>query len=63
MTATVDTIYLYYANCPDCPASSDLHEDEARAEEWAATHNAENHEPDAGEDENYERFKESRYEN
>lgn len=63
MSATVETVYLYQASCADCTVGPDACESEDEALEWAATHNAECHEPDDGEDENYERFKESRYGN
>jgi hypothetical protein len=61
MSATIETVYLFEARCDLCLTSSEPHEDEYRACEWAATHDAENHAEDDGEDEKYERFKESGY--
>lgn len=46
MSATVETDYVYYAICPDCGTGSATLESEDDAEEWAANHNAENHEDD-----------------
>jgi len=60
MSATVETDYVYYASCSECGTGSATCEDEDDAAEWAANHNAENHEPDDGEDEKYEQFKDSR---
>lgn len=59
MSADVQAVYLYHAYCPDCATGSDSDEDEDKALEWAATHNAENHDEDDREDADYEHHKES----
>ena len=43
MSAEVEEITLYAATCFECLLSSDPHEDEDAAIDWAANHNAENH--------------------
>lgn len=58
MSATVD--YAPYAWCHDCAEGSEVGITRDEAEEWAATHDAENHETDNSSDEAYERFKEAR---
>lgn len=61
MSATVETIYFYGASCDDCLHAFGPDESEAAAEEWAATHDAEHHAEDDGLDDDYEAFKEARY--
>ena len=58
MSATVD--YAPYAWCDDCTESSEVGITRAEAEEWAATHDAENHGDNGTTDDDYERFKEAR---
>lgn len=61
MSATVETVFLYEAVCPDCNTGSVVnYESESDALEWAATHDAENHGDNGTNDEDYERFKEAR---
>lgn len=62
MTATVETVFLYQALCHECGAGSVLsYESEDDALEWAATHDAENHAEDDGNDEAYEKYREARH--
>ena len=60
MSATVETIFLYEANCPICRTASEQYESEYDALEWAAHHDAVLHAEDDGSDDDYEKFKESR---
>lgn len=60
MTATVETDLIYYGVCPACAVGSTTYASAEDAEEWAATHNAENHGENGTTDEDYERFKEAR---
>ena len=61
VSADVHVVYVYHAYCPDCATGSESDENEDRAIEWADEHNAECHETDNSNDEDYERFKEARY--
>jgi hypothetical protein len=61
VSATVETVYLYEARCAECFDFSPVSASENEAEQWAATHDAENHAEDDREDEKYERFREARY--
>jgi len=60
MSADVELVYLYQAWCPDCAAGIAPGESAEVAEEWATTHNAENHGDNGTNDDDYERFKEAR---
>jgi len=60
MTATVETDEVFYGLCHECGAASPVWSCEEDAQTWAATHNAEYHETDNSNDEDYERFKEAR---
>jgi hypothetical protein len=50
MSAEVEETTLYSASCGECLTASEPHEDEFRAYEWAANHDAENHETYTDED-------------
>ncbi|HCF99583.1 MAG TPA: hypothetical protein DEV93_03465 [Chloroflexi bacterium] len=58
MSADVETIYLYVAYCAECETGSESDENEDATLEWAANHNAENHDEDDRSDDAYERFRE-----
>jgi len=60
MSATVETTEVYYAYCAECSTGSDGDGLEITAESWASDHNAECHETDNSNDEDYEKFKEAR---
>lgn len=61
MSAEIESVEIYSASCAECNTGSDFHEDEDRALEWAANHDAEQHAEDDRADEAYENYKESRY--
>jgi hypothetical protein len=60
VSAEVDYEYVYSARCSDCLVFGPELVSEAEAEEWAATHDAENHGDNGSTDDDYERFKEAR---
>ena len=60
MSATVEPVDMFMASCMACCLSC-LYLSEAAANEWAAAHDAENHETDTSDDDAYERFKEARH--
>ena len=60
MSATVEPVDMFQANCWECSAGSGLYLSATAAEQWAAEHDAENHAEDDGTDDAYEKFKESR---
>lgn len=63
MSATVQEETLYEAICTECPTASGPFDNEDDAEEWAANHNAENHETDNSDDDAYEQYREARHGN
>jgi hypothetical protein len=58
VSAEVEEVTLYNAFCNECVDAFE-HEDEDRAIEWAANHDAENHAEDDSLDDDYEAFKEA----
>jgi len=50
MSAEVAEVTLYHAYCAECSAGSESDENEDIALEWAANHDAENHEAYTDED-------------
>lgn len=60
MSATVEEVILYSASCDECMDAFE-HENEDRALEWAANHDAENHEDDDPDEIARQEWKDSRY--
>jgi hypothetical protein len=61
MSADVYSFTQYNADCDECATGAGPFIDEDEAHEWAAAHDAENHETDTSDDDAYEAFKEARY--